>query len=245
MRTLLCALLTSFSFPAFAQSSLGITGAELTFGMVEDETGEYRGQGRAALDVAITGFHGFQGDLAYSDTATGGIGTLAAHVYMTPRDGQKYGLFVALSDVDDRALMYASIGAEGMLAIGDDTTIEARAGVGWGDDRLDYIFAGGAIAHQLTPALELELSADVADFDEVGLSTTAYDVALRATYSPKGAPWGVYASIGQSGLTGGDSATRIGLGVRITLGTTGGTDPKTRLFRTPDPVAPLVRRGLW
>ena len=63
-----------------------------------------------------------------------------------------------------------------------DTSVEARAGVGWGDvDGLDYIFAGGAIAHRLT----------------------------------------------------------------LSLGTSGGTDPHTRPFRTADPVAPLVRRGFW
>jgi hypothetical protein len=132
-----------------------------------------------------------------------------------------------------------------MLALGERTTVEARAGVGWGDGGLDYIFAGGAVAHRLSPALELELSLDVADFDEIGLSATTYDAGLRATYSPEGAPWGVYASVGQSGVTGGDSSTRFGLGVEITLGTAGGTAPHTRLFRTPDPVAPLLRRGLW
>lgn len=249
MRTLLFVVFTSFSLPAFAQSSLGITGAQFSLGAVEDEAGDYRGDARGLADVAITEYHGFQGDLAFSDTATGGIGTVAAHLYMTPVEGQKYGLFAALSDVDGRSMIYGSLGAEGMLSLGERTSVEGRAGMGWADtDGLDYVFAGASVAHQLTPAVEFELSLDVADFDEAAFSATSYDVGLRASYSPEGSPWGTYVSVTQSGLTGadgGDSATRIGLGLSLTLGTTGGTDPHTRPFRTPDPLASLVRRGLW
>ncbi len=246
MRTLLFVALTSFSLPAFAQSSLGISGAELSWGVVEDEAGDYRGEGRAVVDVAITQYHGFQGDLAFSDATNGWVGTVAAHAYMTPKEGQKYGLFAALSDVDGRAMLYGSIGAEGMLSLGENTTIEGRGGMGWADaDGLDYIFGGLAIAHQLSPAFDLELSLDMADFDEVALNSTAYDLGLKASYSPEGSPWGAFASVTQSNLTGFEDATRIGLGLTITLGTSGGTNPHTRPFRTPDPVAPLVRRGLW
>ncbi len=245
MRTLLVAHLTSLSFPAFAGDTLGITGAELSMGVVEDENGDYRGDARAAIDVAITQFHGFQGDLAYSDTETGGIGTLAAHLYMAPRPGQKYGLFAALSDVDDRAMLYGSIGAEGMLSLGERTLVEARAGIGWADsNNLDYIFAGAALVHQLTPSVQLELSLDLADFDEPSMSATAYDLGLRATYSPDVSPWGAYFSLTQSGLTGHDDSLRVGVGLNLSLGTAGGADPHDRLFRTPDPVASLVRRGL-
>ena len=246
MRTLLFVLLTSFSFPAFAQSSLGISGVELSLGAVEDEAGDYRGEARTVVDVAITALHGFQGDLAYSDTGTGGIGTVATHLYMKPKPGQKYGLFAALSDVDGRSMIYGSLGAEGMLSLGARTSVEARAGMGWADaDGLDYIFAGAALAHQLTSAVTLEGSFDVADFDEAALSATAYDLGLKATYSPEGSPWGAYVSVTQSGLSGHDDVTRVGLGLTITLGAAGGTDPHTRLFRTPDQVSPLVRRGLW
>lgn len=246
MRTLLFVFLMSLSFPAFAQSSLGISGIELSLGAVEDEAGDFRGDARAVVDVAVTGVHGFQGDLAYSDTATGGVGTVAAHLYMTPKPGQKYGLFAALSDVDGRSMIYGSLGAEGMLSLGARTSIEGRAGMGWADaDGMDYIFAGVALAHQLTPAITLEGSLDAADFDEAAFSATAYDLGLKATYSPVGSPWGAYVSVTQSGLSGHDDATRVGLGLTITLGSTGGTDPHTRPFRTPDPVASLVRRGLW
>lgn len=246
MRTLLFVLLTSFSFPAFAQSSLGISGLDLSLGVVEDEAGDRRGDARGAVTVAITEYHGFQGDVAFSDTGTGAIGTVAAHLYMTPQPGQKYGLFAALSDVDGRSMIYGSFGVEGMLSLGQNTSIEARAGMGWADvDGLDYVFAGAAVAHQLAPAVELELSLDVADFDEAGFSATTYDAGLKATYNPEGSPWGAYVSVTQSGVSGHGDATRLGLGLNLTLGTSGGTDPHTRSFRTPDPVASLVRRGLW
>lgn len=249
MRTLLSVLLTTFCVPAFAGSSLGVTGAAFSLGMAGDEGGVLRGEERASLDVAITGVHGFQGDLSFSDTMTGGIGTAAAHLYMAPAHGRKYGLFAALSDIDGRSMMYGSVGAEGMFSMGEATTLEVQGGVGWSDTNgLDYVFAGGAVAHGLTPALELELSLDLADFDEAGFSATAWDVGLTASYSPEGAPWGAYASVTQSGLSGADSTpgeTRFGLGVTLNLGASGGTDPRTRHFRTVDPVAPLVRRGIW
>ncbi|MDA9865342.1 hypothetical protein N9C96_01560 [bacterium] len=249
MRTLLLVLLTSFSFPAYAQSSLGITGAAFSLGVIEDESGKARGDASGSVSVAITEYHGFQGDLRFSDTASGTIGTIATHLYMTPIPGQKYGLFAALSDVDGRSMLYGSIGAEAMLSLGESTAIEARGGLGLADqDGLDYIFGGLSVAQSLTPAIELEVSLDVADFDETSFSATSYDAGLTANFSPEGSPWGAYASITHSGLIGANSAsgeTRLGLGLTLTLGTSGGTDPHTRPFRTPDPVAPLVRRGLW
>ena len=249
MRTLLFAIFTSFSVPVYAQSSLGITGASFSLGATQDEAGDLRWGGLGAVDVAVTEHHGFQGDVALTDTASGVVGTLAAHLYMTPKEGQKYGLFAALSDVDGRAMMYGSVGAEGMLSLGLDTSAEARAGVGWADvDGLDYIFAGVSVAHELSPAFEIEASFDAAEFDEAAFSATSYDLGLRAHYSPEGAPWGAYASVTHSGLTGTDGAageTRLGLGLTWTLGATGGADPHSRTFRSVDPVAPLLRRGLW
>lgn len=136
-----------------------------------------------------------------------------------------------------------------MLSLGESTSVEARGGLGWADaDGLDYIFGGLSVAQSLSPAIEFEASMDVADFDEAGFSATSYDAGLTARYSPEGSAWGAYASVNHSGLTGRNSAsgeTRLGLGLTLTLGTAGGINPHTRPFRTPDPVAPLVRRGLW
>lgn len=245
MRTLLFVLLMSISFPAFAQSGLGFKSTTLSFGLSELEDGSQMRVANATIDVAVTNHHGFQGDIAY----TGDTGTVAAHLYMEPKEGQKFGLFVALSDVDGREMLYGSVGAEGMFTIAEATTLEMRLGTGWADKNgLDYVFGSAAIARQMTPSLELELGLDVADFDEAGFSATSYDLGLTATYTRPGSPLSAYASVTSSGLSGANGApaeTRLGLGIKISLGASGGVSPHTRPFRTPDPVAPLIRRGLW
>ena len=248
-RTLLVALLLMAGAPAFAQSSLGITGASLSLGVIDDEAGDARTSVAAKIDVAITAAHGFQGDLAYADTANGAIGLLGAHLYMTPKQGQKYGLFATVADIDGRSMVWGTIGAEAMFSLGQSTVLEGRAGIGVADTRgLDFIFGGISIAHQIAEGLELETALDLADFDEAGFRATSYDLGATARYSPAGAPWGVYAGITRSGMSGRDGAngeTRLALGVTVTLGQSGGVDPKTRPFRSVDPVAPLIRRGLW
>ena len=250
MRTLLMVLLVSVSGPALAQSSLGITGASFSLGATEDEAGTFQLEGAAAVvDVAITSVHGFQGDLSFADTVGGGIGTVGAHVYMSPVNGQKYGLFATLSDVDGKSMLWGAVGAEGMRAMGENTVAEVRGGFGYADEGgLDFIFGGVSLAHALTPNWTVEGAVDLADFDEAAFRATAYDLTLKAEYSPQGAPFGAYASVAYSGLTGRDDAdgeVRLGLGVTMSFGNVGGADTDTRLFRSPDPVAPLLRRDLF
>lgn len=236
-------------FPVCAQSSLGISGATLDLGSTEDESGTRRSRVASSVDVRITGAHGLQGDLSFAETSSGTVGQLAAHLYMAPRPGQKYGLFVSLSDVDGRALSWLSLGAEGMLSLGQNTTLEGRVGLGATDGgSRDFIFGGVSLAHALSPALELEAALDVADFDETSFRATSIDASLTARYSPEGSPWGAYASVTRSDLTGRDdasAATRIGFGVTLNFGASGGVDPHTRPFRSTDPGSPLVRRGIW
>ncbi len=249
MKSVLVAIFACLAVPVSAQSSLGITGAEVALGVAADEAGSSRVDGRAVVDVAITDVHGFQGDLSFADTASGGVGTLVAHLYMAPAAGQKYGLFAQLGDVDGRSLTYGSVGAEGMLNIGSDSVLEASAGIGAASDGgLDYIFAGVGLTHAYSDALELSATLDLAEFDEPALQAISYEAGLRAEYSPEGAPWGVYASVSHGGLSGRDSAsgeTRIGVGLSLSLGNSGGADAHTRPFRSVDPLVPLLRRGLW
>lgn len=235
--------------PVWAQSSLGISGATFSFGSIEDEAGTQQVQVASSVDVRITAVHGLQGDLTFADTATGTIGQLGAHLYMAPRPGQKYGLFMSLSDMDGRSLSWVNLGAEGMLSIGEATTLEGRLGLGAADgNSRDYIFGGISVVHAFNPAFEVEAALDLAEFDEAAFRANAIEASLTARYSPEGAPWGVYASVIHSDLAGRDGrpgATRIGFGVTINFGTSGGTDPQTRPFRQSDPVAQLARRGIW
>lgn len=243
------ALAIVFGTPVLAQSSLGITGMSLSLGSTEDEAGDQRGRLASSVDVRITDAHGLQGDLSFSDTAGGTIGSLGAHLYMAPQPGQKYGVFFNLSDVDGRSMLWVSTGVEGMLEMSEDTLLEGRLGLGASDERsLDFIFGGLSIAHALSPEYEIEAALDVADFDEASFRATSVEASLTARYSPEGAPWGVYASLSHSDLTGRNgtpSATRIGLGLTYQFGSIGGARADTRHFRNADPVAPLVRRGLW
>lgn len=249
MRTLIFALVLGFSVPAYAQSSLGITGAAFSFGQTEDEGGAARTQGAASVDVAITGVHGFQGELRFADTEGGGIGSVGAHLYMAPGSARKYGLFATLHDVDGRSLMWASFGAEGMVSILEDTMLEFRAGIGAADSGgLDFIFAGASVTYSVSPAVSIAAVLDLADYDEAMFRATSYEATISARYSPEGRPWGIYTSLGRSGLMGRDGArseTRLGFGLTLDLGTSGHTNPRTQHFGATDPVAPLVRRGLW
>ncbi|SMX22231.1 hypothetical protein [Boseongicola aestuarii] len=235
--------------PVAAQSSLGIQGLDLRFGKMQDEAGTAQAELQSRLDVAITEVHGFQGDVAFADTENGLIGQLGAHLYMTPRSGQKYGVFASLSDVDGRTMTWGSIGAEGMLALSETTTMEARAGMGILDvDSLDYIFGDIAVAYALSDNIDVEAAATFAEFDEAAFRAISYDISLTVRYSADGAPWGAFASVSQSGLSGRGGQpgeTRFGFGVTMSFGQAGGVAPQSRPYRSVDPVAPLVRRDLW
>ncbi|MCV6594804.1 MAG: hypothetical protein OIF48_17775 [Silicimonas sp.] len=254
MHPVLVSLLAiAMAAPAVAQSSLtpsdlGITGALLSFGATDDEGGTARSSAHLQLDVAVTGVHGFQGDLRFFDTPSGGTGVVAAHLYMGPKDSRKYGLFAQLGDVDGRAMTYGALGAEALLSLGAATSVEAQAGIGAASDGLDFLFAGAALHHGVTPDLSLTASLDLVEFDEPGLRALSHETALRLDYSPEGARWGLYASLSHGGLSGRDGVsadTRVGLGVTLRLGQTGGIQPTRRPFRPVDPMAPLLRRGLW
>jgi hypothetical protein len=238
-----------FGSPVFAQSSLGITGATLKLASTEDEAGTAQGSLAASVDVRITEVHGLQGGLSFAETATGTLGSLDGHLYMAPRPGQKYGLFLSVSDMDGRSMAWGTLGAEAMFAFGESSVVEGRVGLGAANgSSLDFIFAGISVAHAFSPAFEVEAALDVADFDETAFRATSLEASLTARYSPEGSPWGAYVSASRSDLTGRDGAAAshgIGFGVTLNLGTAGGTDPDTRMFRTTDPVAPLIRRGIY
>ena len=191
--------------PVFSQSSLGITGATLKLASTEDEAGTAQGSLAASVDVRITDVHGLQGGLSFAETSTGTLGSLDGHLYMAPRSGQKYGLFLTFSDMDGRSMAWGSLGAEAMLALGDSSMIEGRVGLGAANgSSLDFIFAGVSLAHAFSPAFEIEAALDVADFDEAAFRATSVEATLTARYSPEGSPWGAYVSATRSDLTGRD-----------------------------------------
>ena len=248
-RLLATIFLASVTTPAVAQSSLGIQGMDLRFGLIEDESGTAQSDARLRLDVAITDVHGFQGDVVFADAESGLIGQLGAHLFMAPQQGQKYGVFASLSDVDGRMMTWGSIGVEGMLVLSESTTLEGRTGMGVSDvDSLDYIFGDVSMAYSPFENFDIETALTLTEFDEAAFRALSYDLSITTHYSLEGAPWGLFASVSRSGLSGRDGVsgeTRFGFGVSMSFGHSGGVAPETRPFRSVDPVAPLVRRDLW
>ena len=232
-----------------AETSLGLSGASLSFGYTQDEDGVWQVDiAGAVMDVAVTSVHGVQGGLRFVETQNGGIGAIDAHLYMQPDTQHKFGVFATLSDVDGRALRWGTLGVEGMLALGDNTIGEARAGIGYSDDGLDFVFAGAGLAHALTDNVTIEGHINLTDYDEPGLHALSYEVTARASYALGGSSWSVFGEATGSGFSGPDelaSETRMGLGITLDLGRAGGVDAGSRLFETYDPVEPLIRRGLW
>ncbi len=243
----LTGLFAVLSAPARAQSSLGVTGISAR-AMAEDSEGGLS-FGDLTVDVAITEHHGFQGDLALVSTETGTEGRMAARLYMMPVAGHKYGLFAFAGDFDGRSAAYGGFGAEGILAMGERTALELRAGLGLANGTgLDFLFAEGALHRDLGRDLELGLSLSVADIDELDLQALSHAVGLSLAYRPDGQPWGAFAEVSRHGLSGRDGApdeTTFRTGLTLDLGTRRTGGPETRPYATPDPLRPVIRRGLF
>jgi len=236
-------LLTAIVAPAQAQSSLGITGLELSFGHVSGDAAATRADIR--LDVALTGAHGLQLDLALSEADGRTLGTAAAHLYMTPQPGQKYGLFATLTDQDGHDFTFAALGVEGRVALSPRVTLEGHAGLGYalGGD-LDTIFAGAAARVQATDRIALRAGFDIAEYDEAALSAMGYTATLAAEVRLTNRI-DLIAGIETTGRTGRDDLSAnpaAFVGVTVRFG--GATDPVRDMFRTPDPLRPLRERPL-
>lgn len=169
---------------------------------------------------------------------------------MTHRNGQKHGVFASLSDADGRMMTWGTLGIEGMLPFFYTTTLEGRAGLGVSDvHSLDYIFGDVSITYAAFSDIEIETVLTLTNFDQAAFRALSYDASIIARYSHDGARLGgAFAQVAQNGLRGRDGApgeTRFGLGLTLSLGQSVGVVPEARPFRRVDPVAPLVRRGLW
>ncbi len=252
-RTALSAALLglAFALPAAAQTSLGIAAGELGFGVMSAGN-DGRALAEGTLDIRVTGHHGLQFDLAVEDTAAGTLGHLAAHLYLAPAPGRRYGLFATASDLDGQSFTTGTAGVEGIVAVGARTAVEAHAGIGIAHRlsapaRMDFIFAGAGLHHAATDTLDLGLAAEIAEFDEAGFRAIGTTLAATAAWRPRGGPVAVTASVGLSGLDGRDSRPAEGfvtLGLSYSFGA-GAGDPAARPFRRPDPYAPMALRGLF
>lgn len=250
VRTALAAASLVFATTAAdAQSSLGIHAGGLTLGVTATDSDSFA-LASGWLDVAITGAHGLQFGVTLENTPAGALGSLDAHLYLAPQDTAKYGFFVVASDLDGGDFTMGLLGAEGLLALGPRTTAEIRGGIGiakrlTAPDSLDFIFAGGAVTREVSPALRLGLAVELAEYDEAALSAVGYTITAEADWRRPGSPLALTAALGVSGLEGRDGAPAesfVRLGLSYSFGAGTGTH---RPFRRPDPYAPLALRGMF
>ncbi|MEM9343798.1 MAG: hypothetical protein AAGA87_12200 [Pseudomonadota bacterium] len=233
---------------ALAQTDLGFTGVDLRFGLSNSAGGSGR-EASGRIDFAVTEYHGLQFDLSLEDTPSGVVGTAGAHFYMTPAQGQKYGLFATFGDANDRSASYGTIGGEALFSLSDRTAIELRAGAGlMTSSDLDFVFAEADLHYDIAPGMTLSGGLTVSDFHEATMNATGYEARIGLEYQPNDEPWGFYAQVARddlSGLPGASPETTFRAGIMIELGNTrrGGTE--TRLFRRTDPLRPMINRGLF
>ncbi|MEL7025812.1 MAG: hypothetical protein AAGO57_01095 [Pseudomonadota bacterium] len=234
---------------AAAESSLGVTGLEVGVAGISPSDGGSSISADITLDVAVSEFHGIQGELAWIETPNGAVGRVGGHLYMEPRLGQKYGFFATIGDVNDRALTYAAGGVEGMFELSDSFALGGYAGAGMGSqDGLDVIFGGLEATYVASETLRLDGGVQLTEYDEIGFQAVGALASLNMRYSPEGQPISVTAGLVHDVLSGRDGApavTRAEIKLSVRLGTINGREPTDRPFRTPDPFLPLVQRGLY
>lgn len=249
---------------AVAEMPLGIQGAEFRLGAVQQDDGAAQGSlgpvkfpgngpditlGFAAVTVAITPYHGFQGDAVIEHGPDGAIGRIGGHLFMSPRDSQKFGLFGMLADVDGEDVTYAAAGVEGIIQLGPDLSLEARGGIGAANQQgLDFLFAGVRLSQDVMDgAATIYAGYDIAEFDEPAFSALGHEFSVGADVQLSNNT-GAFVEVVSSRLTGASAApaeTIVRAGITVRLGRIGGSQPRLRKFNTADPVAQLVRRGFF
>jgi len=238
-----------FASAASAGTGLGVTGIEMSLGGVSQSDGGASISAEIVLDVAVTGHHGLQGDLAWIETNTGAVGRIGAHLYMTPVPGQKYGLFAVVGDVNDRSLTYGSAGIEGMFEATDRLALGGYTGIGMGsEDGLDVIFGGFEGTFVASDTLRLDGGVQITEYDEARFRAIGTEARIALRYSPADQPFAVTAGLVHDMLTGPDGApgrTRAEVMFSWNFGTLNSAEPTTRPFRSADPFLPLIRRGLY
>ena len=246
LKSMICAaaMLLSAAPLALADTPLGITGAELRLGASSDAV--EGGFAAGTVDVAITPFHGAQFDLQYEERQNGGIGRLGTTLYMMPRAGQKYGLFLMVADKNDASATYGQIGATGMFQIAPRLALEMRGGIGvFADHDLDWVTAGAGLHWQASPATRFYGQYDIASFDEAAFAATGHEVTLGIETRLGDSPASLFAEVSRDWRSGRHAAsgdTVLRAGVSIALGRKGNDLPR---FHLGDPMGPLLRRGVF
>lgn len=247
LATLVATTVCAFAPVAWAQSSLGLSTAEIGLGS-QNGDGEDSLAGSVAGNFRITPSHGLQLGLGLADDPQGVVGQIDLSLYLLPATSAKYGFVFSLADADGREATIVYAGVAGMFQLGASTFVSGQAVLGYArPGSIDFIAMTGGLEQALSEATSVFATLDLAEFDEASLRTTAYTGRIGVSFQPADSPWVLTAAVALDGLSdwGASDETRVELGVTWRFGHTGGArrPVEERLFRSWQPFAPLLRRG--
>lgn len=249
------------SFLGVKAADLAVEGAVFDSGVAAGSLGALSGRtgahwpaaARLRVDVAISAAHGLEAQAGLRQTPDGVIGEAGGVLYLAPAEGVRYGLVAVLSDRAGDALRWHRLGVAGQWAGSARTVLGWEAGIGRATfsgvgffTRVDYAYLGASLHHRLSPALELEASATVANFNESLFRASGADLALTLWATPPGSRLRGYVGVGHSllwGPNGAPAETTLRAGLTVPLG--GRAAAAMPRFAPHDPIAQLVRRGLF
>ncbi len=247
LATLVATTFLGFVPAAWAQSSLGLTSAEIGFGL---DSGDDQGvlAGSVAGTFRITPSHGLQLGLALVDDPQGTLGQIDLNLYLLPAPSAKYGFVFSLADAGGREATVTYAGVAGMFQLGASNFVSGQIVLGYArPGSVDFIAVTGGLEQALSDTTSIFATLDLAEFDEVSLRTTAYSGRIGVSYQPQDSAWALTAALGVDGLSNWDASDelRIELGMVWRFGNIGGArrPVEERLFRSWQPLAPLLRRG--
>jgi len=242
------AIVLGMTSGAAAQDSLGLNMANAWLS-VDQASGGGRTPvtiAGANADFAITDRHGFQLDVDYANFDGWRLGTLGGHLYMLPRTGRKYGVFVSYGDVDNVSASGWQAGIEGMFDLGQHDVLIGQAGLGiYTPGNVDFIFGYGGLNHTLNDRFAVDAGVFLVKVDEIAFSGTAYDAAFGISYSPRHSPLRMNAAVTATGMRGTGHEIGLHMGISISFGNAGGAiRPLTkRSFARHDAISLLARLG--
>ena len=185
---------------------LNFVEVELTHGTLANTGGPI---GRVTGDFRITDAHGLLLDLSATTYPSGSLGQIDAHLYMQPSDSIKYGLFLALGDVNGREATIGSTGVEVIAALSDATLIEAKAEIGIATNHLggarrnmDFIAASLGASHAFNDTTTAYIEASATEFDESFLRAVGYGLRVGVHHDIPNQPIRISAAIGYDKMSG-------------------------------------------
>lgn len=249
-----CAIaLAAFLLPLAASASdsgIGLNFAELS-ATAASRDGGVHASGRLTGDFRITGSHGLQLDLGLDDGPSGLVGQIDAHLYMSPQEDRKYGLFLSLADVDGREATVAMAGIAGMVELATGTVVSGHAALGYARPRdIDFIAVSGRLSHALSGNAAIFAEVGLAEFDEEALRADTRQYRVGLAWEPQGQPYVASLALARDEIRGRDARPaemRAEFALTFRFGASGGARRPVldRAFSAPQPLAPLIGAGLF